>query len=99
MRTKSETDSNEDENVTEEEEMKEKKEKISGSRVLLGFRDFVPSVDGKSVFANDYDDVNALLDRVNAYLFNRATPAKLLALQTLVKSYIFIISLIFKQFF
>ena len=84
----------EEENTDEKKEDKKEKNsnclKVPLNRVLLGFRDFVPSVEGKNVFSDEYDSLDSLLDKVNSYLLDRVTPARILSLQTLVFIYFFI---------
>lgn len=53
-------------------------------RVLLSYRDFTPRLGGKSLFSRGYEDTLVLLGRLNDYLRDRVTPARILSVHTLV---------------
>nr|XP_027217515.1 uncharacterized protein LOC113810028 [Penaeus vannamei] len=52
-------------------------------RVLLSYRDFTPRLGGKSLFSRGYEDTLVLLGRLNDYLRDRVTPARILSVHTL----------------
>ncbi|XP_042871732.1 uncharacterized protein LOC122253037 [Penaeus japonicus] len=52
-------------------------------RVLLSYRDFTPRLGGKSLFSRGYEDSHVLLGRLNDYLRDRVTPARILSVHTL----------------
>ncbi|XP_063601769.1 uncharacterized protein LOC134777833 isoform X3 [Penaeus indicus] len=52
-------------------------------RVLLSYRDFTPRLGGKSLFSRGYEDTLVLLGRLNEYIRDRVTPARILSVHTL----------------
>ncbi|XP_064111474.1 uncharacterized protein LOC135218878 isoform X2 [Macrobrachium nipponense] len=52
-------------------------------RYLISYRDFSPIFDRKSMFNSKYEDASVLLERINNYLADRSTAARVISLQTL----------------
>ncbi|KAL7632475.1 UNVERIFIED_CONTAM: hypothetical protein RMT77_017188 [Armadillidium vulgare] len=56
---------------------------VTKKRFLLGFRDFLPNVDRKSLFKGQFETAHEIILKVNSYIASKTTPVKVISLQTL----------------